>query len=102
MAIARIDGYAGALICVVVCWPLTHWHRGVFWLLLQMAQSHAPKYCICVQSFGVGCPMESVSLKMPANCRFFLFVIHSRPLIGSQSSMEFEVQTGPERGSSDS
>src|ERR1700730_7909527 len=90
IATSRTDGYALPLIWVVVYAPAPFLvQRDVFWLLFPTAQSHAPANCGSVQSFDLGIPVAaSTSWKMHANCRSFLFVFHSRPLIGSQVSLD--------------
>src|SRR5579864_1830932 len=82
ITISRTDGYALPLIWIEVWVPPWSWHSGVFWLAPPL-QSHAPAYCICVQSFVAG------RSKMHAYWRSPLFVDHSRPLMGSQVSLLF-------------
>src|ERR1700730_6136205 len=101
--ISRTDGYALPAIWVFVYAPPFFWQRGVFWLLLPVAQSHAPVNFVSVQSFDTGIPVvASVSGKTHANCKSFLLVFHSRPLIGSQLSLEFGPHAALPRGASDS
>src|SRR5579883_2447259 len=90
IATSRTDGYALPKIWLVVYWPPAPLAQScVCALLLPMAQSHACVNAIDVQSLGVSAPVAGFSKwKVHANWRSFLLVFHSRPLMGSQLSLE--------------